>query len=151
VIHPQSIIHSMVQYRDTSIVAQLGTPDMRVPIALGLSWPGRTVSGASALDFKKLQAMSFEEADALRFPGLQLAWAALKAAPGSTCVLNAANEVAVEAFLNRQIAFDQIYQLNRATLEGLPPGRIASVEDLLALDAQSRAYAREQLLKLAKS
>jgi 1-deoxy-D-xylulose-5-phosphate reductoisomerase len=151
VIHPQSIIHSMVQYRDASIVAQLGTPDMRVPIALGLSWPGRTASGAAALDFKKLQAMSFEEADALRFPGLQLAWAALKAAPGSTCVLNAANEVAVEAFLNRQIAFDQIYQLNRATLEGLPPGRIASVEDLLALDAQSRAYAREQLLKLAKS
>ena len=149
IIHPQSIIHSMVQYRDTSVVAQLGTPDMRVPIALGLSWPARTTSGAAPLDFKKLSAMTFEEADALRFPGLQLAWAALKAAPGSTCVLNAANEVAVEAFLNRQLPFDQIYRLNADTLASLQPGRIASIEDLLALDQEARAFAREQVSALA--
>ena len=149
IIHPQSIIHSMVQYRDTSVVAQLGTADMRVPIALGLSWPARTTSGAAPLDFKKLSAMTFEEADALRFPGLQLAWAALKAAPGSTCVLNAANEVAVEAFLNRQLPFDQIYRLNADTLASLQPGRIASIEDLLALDQEARAFAREQVSALA--
>ena len=148
IIHPQSIIHSMVQYRDSSIVAQLGTPDMRVPIALGFSWPGRTASGASPLDFKTLQAMSFEEADAQRFPGLQLAWQALRAAPGSTCVLNAANEVAVEAFLNRQLRFDQIAQLNCATLEGLQPGAINSVEDLLELDARSRFFARAYMSQL---
>ena len=145
VIHPQSIIHSMVQYRDSSIVAQLGTPDMRVPIALGLSWPGRTASGAAPLDFKKLSAMTFEEADALRFPGLQLAWAGLKAPQGSTCVLNAVNEVAVEAFLNRQLPFDQIYRLNAHTLASVQPGRISSVDDLFALDQEARAFARQQL------
>jgi len=145
VIHPQSVIHSMVQYRDSSIVAQLGTPDMRVPIALGFSWPGRTASGAAPLDFKKLSAMTFEEADALRFPGLQLAWAALRAAPGSTCVLNAANEVAVEAFLNRQLPFDQIYRLNAHTLASVQPGRINSVDDLFALDQEARAFAQAQI------
>ncbi len=145
IIHPQSIIHSMVQYRDSSIVAQLGTPDMRVPIALGLSWPGRCASGASPLDFKTLKAMTFEEADALRFPGLPLAWAALLAPQGSTCVLNAANEVAVEAFLNRQLAFDHIYRLNAQTLNSVRPGKITSVDDLLALDQEARAFAREQL------
>lgn len=151
IIHPQSIIHSMVQYRDSSIVAQLGTPDMRVPIALGFAWPGRTTSGASPLDFKTLQAMSFEEADALRFPGLQLAWAALRAAPGSTCVLNAANEVAVDAFLKRQLAFDQIYRINAATLGSLRPGRISSIEDLFALDQEARAFAQEQIETAAQA
>ncbi len=145
IIHPQSVIHSMVQYRDTSVVAQLGTPDMRVPIALGLSWPGRTSSGAAPLDFKALQAMSFEEADALRFPGLQLAWAALRGEAGSTCVLNAANEVAVDAFLKRQLPFDQIYRVNAATLGGLQPGRISHIEDLLALDQEARAFALGQI------
>jgi 1-deoxy-D-xylulose-5-phosphate reductoisomerase len=135
----------MVQYHDTSVVAQLGTPDMRVPIALGLSWPARTVSGAAPLDFKNLKAMSFEEADALRFPGLQLAWQALRGESGSTCVLNAANEVAVEAFLNRQLPFDQIYRVNAAALNGLQPGAIRSIDDLLALDQEARAYARAQI------
>ncbi len=143
IIHPQSIIHSMVQYHDSSIVAQLGTPDMRVPIALGLSWPGRTTSGAAALDFTQLKAMTFEPADALRFPGLQLAWQALKGPAGSTCVLNAANEVAVAAFLQERLAFDQIYRINAATLEGLTPGRIASVDELLALDAEARQFAQQ--------
>lgn len=149
IIHPQSIIHSMVQYRDTSVVAQLGTPDMRVPIALGLSWPGRTSSGAAPLDFKAMSSMTFEEADALRFPGLQLAWQALRGTAGSTCVLNAANEVAVAAFLNRQLAFDQIYRVNAATLAGMQTGAIASVEDLLDLDSRSRAFAQQQIQQVA--
>lgn len=146
VIHPQSVIHSMVQYRDTSVVAQLGTPDMRVPIAYGLSWPERVESGAKALDFHALSAMTFEAIDAHghpdRFPGLRLAWDALRAAPGTTAVLNAANEVAVDAFLARRIRFDQIHHLNLATLEAVSPSKPDSLEALLALDAQAREWAR---------
>ena len=112
VIHPQSVIHSMVKYKDTSIVAQLGTPDMRVPIAYGLSWPERMTSGAQTLDFHNLKPMTFEAIDdhghPERFPGLALAWQSLSAASGTCAVLNAANEIAVEAVLNKQIRFDQI-------------------------------------------
>ncbi|HOV19802.1 MAG TPA: 1-deoxy-D-xylulose-5-phosphate reductoisomerase, partial [Ottowia sp.] len=111
VIHPQSVIHSMVQYRDSSVVAQLGTPDMRVPIAYGLAWPERMASGAPVLDFRALQDLSFEAIDSAdhraRYPGLALAWESLRAAPGTCAVLNAANEVAVAAFLDRRIRFDQ--------------------------------------------
>jgi 1-deoxy-D-xylulose-5-phosphate reductoisomerase len=145
VIHPQSIIHSMVVCRDASVLAQLGTPDMRVPIAYGLSWPERIESGASQLDFLGLANLTFEPADAQRFPGLQLAWQALEAREGSTTVLNAANEIAVDAFLNRRLRFDQIARLNAAVLERLavPVDAAASVEGLLALDAQSRSLAGE--------
>ena len=145
VIHPQSIIHSMVVCRDNSVLAQLGTPDMRVPIAYGLSWPERIESGASQLDFLSLNALTFEEADARRFPGLHLSWQALEAAPGSTAVLNAANEVAVAAFLDGQLRFDRIHAVNAATLERLvvPADAVNSVEGLLALDAQARALAGE--------
>ena len=147
VIHPQSVIHSMVQYRDSSVVAQLGTPDMRVPIAYGLAWPERVASGAQALDFSTLADMSFESFDSRghrqRFPGLQLAWDALQAAPGTTAVLNAANEVAVSAFLEREIRFDQIHSVNLATLEAIAPSKPEGLADLLALDAQSRAAAQQ--------
>ncbi len=142
VIHPQQIIHSMVQFRDASVIAQLGTPDMRVPIACGLAWPERVESGAAALDFTQLAALTFEEADARRFPGLHLSWQALAAAPGTTAVLNAANEVAVEAFLQRRIRFDQIHALNLATLEAVQPSNPDTLQALLALDAQARAAAR---------
>ena len=141
VIHPQSIIHSMVQYRDTSVVAQLGTPDMRVPIAYGLAWPGRIASGAQALDFKALATMTFEVPDHQRFPGLQLAWEVLAAPTGSAAILNAANEVAVAAFLEKRIRFDQIHDVNRATLDRLAVSEIRGIDDLLALDAQARAIA----------
>jgi 1-deoxy-D-xylulose-5-phosphate reductoisomerase len=147
VIHPQSVIHSMVQYRDHSVVAQLGTPDMRVPIAYGLSWPERMSSGADALDFHSLAAMTFESMDDHghpdRFPGLKLAWATLKGEPGSCAVLNAANEIAVEAFLNRQIRFDQIHHVNEATLNAVNTVRPENLEDLLSLDHQSREMARQ--------
>lgn len=145
VIHPQSVIHSMVKYKDTSIVAQLGTPDMRVPIAYGLSWPERITSGAQTLDFHNLKPMTFEAIDDHghpdRFPGLKLAWQSLSAASGTCAVLNAANEVAVEAFLNKQIRFDQIHQVNTETLSKVQPPAPQSLSDLLALDAQSRAIA----------
>ncbi|HEY9106896.1 MAG TPA: 1-deoxy-D-xylulose-5-phosphate reductoisomerase, partial [Roseateles sp.] len=102
-IHPQSIIHSMVVCRDQSVLAQLGTPDMRVPIAYGLSFPERITSGASRLDLLTTPSLTFEEADAVRFPGLHLSWQALRGSEGSTAVLNAANEVAVDAFLNGRL------------------------------------------------
>jgi 1-deoxy-D-xylulose-5-phosphate reductoisomerase len=153
VIHPQSVIHSMVQYRDASVVAQLGTPDMRVPIAYGLAWPDRVTSGAQALDFNTLADMSFESLDSRghreRFPGLQLAWDSLRAAPGTTAVLNAANEVAVDAFLSGGIRFDHIHSVNLATLEKVAPARPGSLADLLALDAQSRDTARQAIRRIA--
>lgn len=145
VIHPQQIIHSMVQYVDASIIAQLGTPDMRVPIAVGLAWPERIASGAAPLDFSQMAALTFEEADARRFPGLHLSWQALAAAPGTTAVLNAANEVAVAAFLARQIRFDQIHAVNRATLDTVTTSNPDSLQALLALDEQSRAAAARQV------
>lgn len=141
VIHPQSVIHSMVQYHDASIVAQLGTPDMRVPIAYGLSWPERIVSGANPVNFLTVAPLTFETPDPRRFPGLSLAWQALEAAPGTTAVLNAANEVAVAAFLGQRIRFDQIHAVNLATLSQVLPGRSVCIEDLLAIDAESRSVA----------
>ncbi len=152
VIHPQSIIHSMVQYRDTSVVAQLGTPDMRVPIAYGLSWPERVESGAAALDFRTLSAMTFEDVaehgHAQRFPGLRLAWEVLAAPRGTTAVLNAANEEAVAAFLVRRIRFDQIDAVNRATLEAVAPAQPDTLAALLALDAQARRVAAQVIARL---
>ena len=145
VIHPQSIVHSMVQFKDSSVVAQLGTPDMRVPIAYGLGWPERLASGASSLDFHNLKPMTFEAIDAHdhpeRFPGLGLAWEVLKAAPGTSAVLNAANEIAVEAFLEKRIRFDQIHQVNMETLSKVIPAAPQNLADLLALDQRSRAQA----------
>ncbi len=152
VIHPQSIIHSMVQYRDNSVVAQLGTPDMRGPIAYGLSWPERIVSGAAALDFRALPPMTFEAMDrhghAERFAGLQLAWSSLNGPSGTCAVLNAANEVAVAAFLGQRIRFDQIHHTNLETLAALtfaPPG---SLGDLLDLDARARSAADAAMARL---
>ncbi|BEU97333.1 1-deoxy-D-xylulose-5-phosphate reductoisomerase [Acidovorax sp. DW039] len=149
VIHPQQIIHSMVQFKDASILAQLGTPDMRVPIACGLAWPERIESGASRLDFGALAALTFEDADARRFPGLHLSWHALNAAEGTTAVLNAANEVAVDAFLSRRLRFDQIHAVNLATLEAVPSSKPDSLESLLDLDAQARQAAANVAATLA--
>jgi len=152
IIHPQSVIHSMVQYKDNSVVAQLGTPDMRVPIAYGLSWPERIESGAAALDFRAMAEMTFESLDsrghAQRFAVLQLAWAALKAPSGTTAVLNAANEVAVESFLEKRIRFDQIHVVNLETLSQVVTTPPQSLGDLLALDAQSRDAARRVVRRL---
>ena len=148
VIHPQSIIHSMVQYRDTSVVAQLGTPDMRVPIAYGLAWPGRIASGAKALDFRALAQMTFDTPDPRRFPGLALAWEVLGGPAGSTAVLNAANEVAVAAFLAGQIRFDQIHRVNREALDKVKLSAVSGIEDLLRIDQQTRDTAQQLVKRL---
>jgi 1-deoxy-D-xylulose-5-phosphate reductoisomerase len=148
VIHPQQIIHSMVQFHDASVMAQLGTPDMRVPIAYGLSWPERIESGTQRLDFARIAAMTFEVPDLARFPCLALAWEALRAPSGTCAVLNAANEVAVASFLERRIRFDQIHQVNHATLAGLAPSKPGSLADLLALDALAREHAHRHIARL---
>lgn len=153
VIHPQSVVHSMVQYKDHSVVAQLGTADMRVPIAYGLSWPDRMTSGAAALDFKTMGAMTFESLESnghpLRFPGLALAWNVLHAPSGATAVLNAANEVAVAAFLDRTIRFDQIHAVNLDTLESVDFASPRSLEELLALDTLARTAAQRVVQRIS--
>ena len=154
VIHPQSVIHSMVQFVDNSVVAQLGTPDMRGPIAYGLSWPERIESGANALDFSSLQNLTFEAASSaehrVRFPGLTLAGDVLNDVPGKTAVLNAANEIAVAGFLAGRIRFDQIYAVNAATLTQLVFDTPHSLEDLVALDALSRQRAQQIMANLSR-
>jgi 1-deoxy-D-xylulose-5-phosphate reductoisomerase len=151
VIHPQSIIHSMVVCRDGSVLAQLGTPDMKVPIAYGLAFPERIESGAPRLDFMSLQALTFNEPEPARFPGLFLAWDALRAPEGTTAVLNAANEEAVAAFLAGTIGFTAIHKVNTRTLDRLPPalGPSPRLEDLIELDRRAREAARGVMKELA--
>ena len=143
VLHPQSIIHSMVVCRDNSVLAQLGTPDMKVPISVGLAWPEREASGADELDFLAIQSLSFEPADPQRFPGLGLAYDALRGPEGSTTVLNAANEVAVAAFLSGRLLFTDIHRVNADTVTALVPSQAdaGSLEDMLALDGRARGLA----------
>ena len=151
VIHPQSVIHSMVVCRDHSVLAQLGTADMRVPIAHGLAWPERIDSGTPPLDWSKLAALTFEAADLHLYPGLGLAWDALRGPPGTSAVLNAANEEAVAAFLAGTIRFDRIHSVNARTVAAIVPPRGAadSLEGLLALDDEARRRAGQFLKSLA--
>jgi 1-deoxy-D-xylulose-5-phosphate reductoisomerase len=125
---------------------------MKGPIAFGMAWPARMTSGCDALDFTKMAALTFEEADERRFPGLHLSWAALRAAPGSTTVLNAANEVAVAAFLDGKLRFDGIHRVNAQALEEVLPaaGDAQSITALLALDARARDAARAHVSRLGK-
>ena len=148
VVHQQSVVHSMVQFLDTSVVAQLGTPDMRVPIAYGLAWPSRIASGAKPLDFKTLSDLTFQVLDQVRFPGLGLAWEVLNAPRGTPAILNAANEIAVAAFLEKRIRFDQIHAVNRATLDGFDAPLIVGLDDLLALDMEARTVASKIVLSM---
>jgi len=143
VIHPQSIIHSMVVCRDQSVLAQLGTADMRVPIAYGLAWPERIASGTEALDWRSVASLTFEPADHALYPALGLAYEALRGPPGTGAVLNAANEVAVAAFLSGTIRFDRIHKVNARTMAAVIPeaGAADSLEALLALDAEARRHA----------
>ena len=154
IIHPQSVIHSMVQFIDNSIVAQLGTPDMRGPIAYGLSWPQRIRSGAAAIDFTALAGLTFEPLHSAdhqrRYPGLALAWRALEGPQGSTAVLNAANEIAVEAFLNGRLRFDQIHQVNVQTMDRARFAKPESLAALIALDLESRSVARGIVVALGQ-
>lgn len=142
VIHPQSIIHSMVQYTDGSVLAQLGNPDMRTPIAHALAFPERIASNVKPLNFFDVPAFTFEEPDYSRYPCLLLAQQACAAGQGATTALNAANEIAVEAFLNRQIRFPQIAALNAQVLAHFAASKVAALEEILLLDAEARSYSQ---------
>lgn len=151
IVHPQSVIHSMVEYIDGSVLAQLGTPDMRVPIAYGLAWPERIEAGAPSLDFLALAPLTFEPAGHDRFPALALAYQALAAPEGSTAVLNAANEEAVAAFLAGTLRFPRIHSVNARTVDALAGriGGIGALDDLHVLDARAREVARGLIRELA--
>ena len=141
-IHPQSIVHSLVEYVDGSVLAQLSNPDMRVPIAHALGFPERIESGALPLDLAQMKSLSFERPDPARFPCVDLAYAALRAGGSAPAVLNAANEVAVEAFLAGRMAFTSIARVIEQTLERLPAAPARDLEAVLAADEQARRLAR---------
>jgi 1-deoxy-D-xylulose-5-phosphate reductoisomerase len=146
VVHPQSIIHSMVQYVDGSVLAQMGNPDMRTPIAHALAYPERMISGVEPLDLFKVATLDFEAPDFERFPCLALAFQALRAGGTAPAVLNAANEIAVEAFLNRKISFLAIPRLIDAVLGRLPVRPVKAIADVLSADTEARLAAQEWVL-----
>jgi 1-deoxy-D-xylulose-5-phosphate reductoisomerase len=148
-IHAQSIVHSLVEYVDGSMIAQLSNPDMRVPIAHALAHPERIDSGAQPLDLSTVRNLSFEKPDAARFPCLQLAYAALRAGGTAPAVLNAANEVAVAAFLERRLPFTGIARVIEQTLERVPAQPAESLDAILSADAEARRAAGAQVLGLA--
>ncbi|KIA80812.1 1-deoxy-D-xylulose-5-phosphate reductoisomerase [Chromobacterium amazonense] len=145
VVHPQSVIHSMVQYRDGSVMAQLGSPDMRTPIACALAWPERIDAGVESLDFFAMGDLTFEKPDMRRFPCLQLAFDALESGGDAPAVLNAANEVAVAAFLEGRIRFIDIPRVVADTLSGVSAAASDSLAGLLARDAEARRYAEQRV------
>lgn len=143
VIHPQSVIHSLVDYVDGSVLAQLGNPDMRTPIAHALAWPERIDSGVRSLDLFEIAQLSFERPDAARFPCIGLAYRALEAGGSAPALLNAANEEAVAAFLDHRLRFTRIADVIAATLDAVPRSAIAGLDDVLAADVAARRCARE--------
>lgn len=149
VVHPQSIIHSMVEYADGSVLAQLGPPDMRTPIANTLAWPGRMESPSARLDFRKLNRLDFEDPDPVRFPSLRLAREALQAGPHAPPILNAANEEAVAAFLAGRCGFLDIPAIVEAVLTDMATQPVDCLDHVFDLDAEARARAREKSAKAA--
>ena len=142
IIHPQSIIHSMVRYVDGSVIAQMGNPDMRTPIAETMAYPHRTFAGVEPLDFFKVKELTFIEPDFNRYPNLKLAIDAFAAGQYATTTMNAANEIAVQAFLDRQISFMDIAKINAKTIEKISPYTIQNIDDVLEIDAQAREIAK---------
>ena len=149
-VHPQSVVHSIVGYRDGSMLAQLGAPDMRVPIAHCLAWPKRMEAPVDLLDLAKLATLTFEAPDEARFPGLRLARAALQEGQGAPAVLNAANEEAVAAFLAGRIGFLDIAGIVERTLEQVPRRQVDSLEVALALDLEGREKSRDLMTDLSR-
>jgi 1-deoxy-D-xylulose-5-phosphate reductoisomerase len=150
-IHPQSVVHSMVRYRDGSVIAQLGQPDMRTPIAHGLAWPDRIDAGVAPLNLTQLSALQFSEPDFDRFPCLALAFEAAKAGGTAPAVLNAANEVAVAAFLDQRLPYLQIAGVVRETLSAIQSVPASSIEIVLGADAQARQVAAKLVSTLANT
>ncbi len=141
VVHPQSIVHSMVSYKDGSVIAQMGRPDMRTPIAHTLAWPDRIDAGVPPLDFYTLSNLSFEAPDFERFPCLRLAKMALERGGTSPCILNAANEVAVAAFLDKKIAFTDIALIIEETINCIDSEEVSSIDAIISVDSQAREKA----------
>ncbi len=148
-VHPQSVIHSMVEYVDCSTLAQLGSPDMRIPIASALAWPERIATSCKPLDLATIGQLTFEQPDPVRFPALRLARAAVNEGGAKPAILNAANEVAVAAFLKGQIGFLDIAALVETTLTGYVTNMPVNLEDLFSIDAAARSYASAQIQKVA--
>jgi 1-deoxy-D-xylulose-5-phosphate reductoisomerase len=148
VIHPQSVIHSMVQYVDGSVLAQLGNPDMRTPIAYGLAYPKRIDAGVAPLDLFKIARLDFTAPDFARFPCLSLAYRALAAGGTAPALMNAANEVAVDAFLGKRIRFLDIPRLIGDVLDKLTCVNVNALEDVLQADTQARIAAQEWISRL---
>nr|WP_315457739.1 1-deoxy-D-xylulose-5-phosphate reductoisomerase [uncultured Sphingorhabdus sp.] len=146
-VHPQSVIHSMVEYVDCSTLAQLGSPDMRIPIASALAWPDRVATTCKPLDLATIGQLTFEQPDPVRFPALRLARAAITEGGAKPAILNAANEVAVAAFLAQKIGFLDIAALVEATLTAYVPDAPTNLDDLFSVDAGARDYARRELEK----
>ena len=149
VLHPQSIIHSLVEYVDGSVLAQLGNPDMRTPIAHALAWPERIPSGVTPLDLLAVARLDFESPDEIRYPCLRLARQAMQAGGTATTILNAANEVAVGKFLSEQIRFTDIARVVETTLENVPGRAAATLEAILADDQAAREFANNAIEELA--
>jgi len=144
-VHPQSVVHSLVEYVDGSVLAQLGTPDMRTPIAYALAWPDRMETPAPRLDLARAATLTFEAPDPRRFPALRLARAALQSGGAAPTILSAANEVAVAAFLDRRIGFLGIERVVEETLAALPHDAPADLAGVLAADAEARRCAAERV------
>jgi 1-deoxy-D-xylulose-5-phosphate reductoisomerase len=150
-IHPQSVVHSMVRYRDGSVIAQLGQPDMRTPIAYGLAWPDRINAGVAPLNLTQMANLQFSEPDFDRFPCLALAFEAAKAGGTAPAILNAANEVAVAAFLDQRLPYLQIASVVRETLSAIQSVPASSIDIVLGADAQARQVAVQLVPTLANS
>jgi 1-deoxy-D-xylulose-5-phosphate reductoisomerase len=150
-IHPESIVHSMVEYLDGSVLAQLGNPDMRTPIAQALAWPGRVSAGVPPLDLAQIGALHFAAPDPTRFPCLALACDALAAGGSAPAILSAANEVAVAAFLERSIGFLDIAGVCAEALSRLPAHPVNTLDDALDADRAGRLLARELLARTVLS
>jgi 1-deoxy-D-xylulose-5-phosphate reductoisomerase len=148
VIHPQSTVHSMVEYVDGSILAQLGPTDMRMPIQYALTYPERAASNDIALDWNKLRRLDFGKVSTRRFPCLRLAREALKKRGAYPCVFNAADEIAVEAFLERRLPFAGIAEVIERVLARTPRIKISAISDVLAADSEARRMAREEVVRL---
>jgi 1-deoxy-D-xylulose-5-phosphate reductoisomerase len=146
-IHPESVVHSMVRYRDGSVMAQLGQPDMRTPIAFGLAWPNRIHAGVAPLNLTQLSGLHFTEPELKRFPCLALAFAAAKQGGTSPTILNAANEIAVAAFLSGKLPYLRIAQVVEATLNHLESKQAQSIEDVLESDRKAREVATTYLIQ----
>jgi len=149
VVHPQSVVHSMVEYCDGSVIAQLGSPDMRTPIAYALAWPERMKTPCERLNLAAIGRLDFEEPDTERFPAIALARAAMEAGGARPAILNASNEVAVAAFLDGRIGFLQIAAIVADVLERYDPSAPTALDEVFAIDEQARAYTRERTEKEA--